>query len=137
MNKAQVAVSMVVLGLFASGIFFGMTAMATPKFEAAEAIYYAPYEGDSGECELTIKNAGGGTAYNVTIVLKNENDVVIIQSDEGNIGASVSFKIRATINRSTANQGIKITITYTFKNSGGKIVSNTEKIMVKPKSIIP
>jgi hypothetical protein len=137
MNKAQVAVSMVVLALFASGIFFGMTAMATPKFEAVEAVYYTPYEGDLGECELTIKNAGGGTAYNVTIVLKNENNVTIIQGDEGDIGSSVSFKIRTTINRSTANQGIKIMITYTFKDSGGKMVSNTEKMMVKPKSIIP
>jgi len=128
---------MVVMGLFASGIFFGMTAMATPKFEAVEAVYYAPYEGDSGECELTIKNSGGGTAYNVTVVLKNENDVIIIQKDEGNIGASVSFKIRVALNRSTANQGIKVTITYTYKDSGGKIVSNTEKMVVKPKSIIP
>jgi hypothetical protein len=130
---------MLVMAIFISGIFFGMTAMAVPKFENVDAVYYAPYEGSGtlGECEMTIKNAGGTVAYNVTVVLKDERDVIIIQNDEDTVRPSVSLKIRVAINRSTANSGIKVTITYTYKDSGGKTVSNTEKMIIKPRSIIP
>jgi len=136
--KAKVAISMLVIGIFISGIYFGVTAIAVPNFEAVEAVYYAPYEesGVNGECELTIKNTGGGAAYNVTIILKNEGDMVIIQSDEDTVVPSGSFIIRVAINKSTANHGIKVTITYTYKNSGGKIVSKTQNMMVKPRSIL-
>jgi len=139
MNKAQVATLFVAIGIFVALISLGVTLISVPKFEVIDAFYYASYPGSGvdGDCKLTIKNTGSSAAYNVNVSIRDFEDRIIKDESKGTVNAGASFTIMASLSKATATQEIKVTISYTYIDSSGKTVSNTMRMTVKLKSIIP
>lgn len=139
MNKAQVVLLFIVVGIFVALVSLGVTLISVPKFEVIDAFYYASYPGSGvdGDCKLTIKNTASSAAYNVNASIRDFEDRIIKEESKGTVNGGASFTITSSLSKATATQEIKVTISYSYVDSSGKTVSNTVRMAVKLKSIVP
>ena len=139
MNKAQVATIVIAIGFLVALISLGVTLISAPKFEVVEAFYYTSYPGSGvdGDCKLTLKNTASSAAYNVNVSIRDFEDKIIKEESKGTVNAGASFTIMMSLSKAVATQEIKVTINYSYIDFGGKTVSNTVRMAVKLKSIVP